>query len=465
MTTLISLFLLLAPLGACGQGNSTPLSLGEALRIANENNLSLAIAREEAKGAKAEERQLNALWFPSVSLLGEYTHSLSEIAAVTTIGKIGSGVFDELFSQVGDMPVIGGLVEDIAQSQVRLPLVPRNTAEIGAEMVWVAFSGGRRVAATRIAKHLDALAQEQLAATQNGVTAEIVGAYFGVAMALHKVEVCRSSVALLGEHLRQAKELEAEGMINRAERLAAEVAYKQSVTLFTSAEGDVGVAQKALATLLGTDSLIIHPTTPLSLPASLPIRDELVAELDTSPAISALRNVGGINQQRLSMERSRYLPSVALFGHQQLWSTGLDKNLFPRTVVGVGLSWTLFDGLAREGAITQAKSTLRNVQLTQDKTLLELQTAVDKHFNILSTLLREHSAQQTTIALAEELVRMRQRAFAEGMATSSEVVDAVQMLAEANLAILATLYNINISLSALLMVAGKASCITDYLLH
>ena len=459
---LLSLFALLTPMLLVGQNYPLPLSLGETIWLAGQENLSLAIAREEVESARAEEQQLNALWYPAMAITGEYSHSLTEIAAVSTLGEIGSELLGNVGSLVGNIPAIEELVEGIADSQIRLPLVPRNTAEVGAEMSWVVFSGGRRVAATRIARQMQSLAGERLVATENAVVAEVVATYFGVELALQAVEVRHRSALLFGEHLRQAQKLEAEGMINRAERLTAEVAHKQSLTLLASSEGDLRVAQKALASLLAIDSLVVTPTTPLRLPPTLPSRDELLAEVENSPTIVALTNAQDIATQQLTIERSRYFPAIALLGHQQLWSSGLDKNLFPRTFVGVGVSWTLFDGLAREGAISQSKSTIRSIEATQEKTLRELQTAVDKHYSTITTLLHEHSAQQTTLTLAEELLRMRQRAFAEGMATSTEVVDAVQMLSEAHLSMLATLYTIDTSLASLLMITGSTQNILDY---
>lgn len=459
---LLPLFVLLAPMLSVGQNCPIPLSLGETIWLAGQENLSLAIAREEVESARAEGQQLNSLWYPAVTISGEYSHSLTEIAAASTLGEIGNELLGNVGSLVGDIPALGELVEEIADTQIRLPLVPRNTAEVGAELSWVVFSGGRRVAATRIARQMESLAGERLTATENAVIAEVVATYFGVELALRAVEVRGNSAALFGEHLRQAQRLEMEGMINRAERLTAEVAHKQSLTLLSSSEGDLRVAQRALATLLGADSLAITPTTPLSLPPMLPSREELLAEVENTPSLIALTNVQDIATQRLTMERSRYFPAIALLGHQQIWSSGLDKNLFPRTFVGVGMTWTLFDGLSREGAIAESKSTIRTIQATQEKTLRDLQTAVDKYYSIITTLLHEHSAQQTTLTLAEELLRMRQRAFAEGMATSMEVVDAVQMLSEAHLSLLATLYTIDTSLASLLAITGSAQTILDY---
>ena len=121
-------------------------------------------------------------------------------------------------------------------------------------------------------------------------------------------------------------------MITQAERLVAEVAYKQSSTLLHAAERDQRVTCKALATLLGVDSLAISPTTPLAIPPTIPSREYFTELLSTSPTMRALRSGEEITALTLSAERSRYLPTIALVGHQQMWSSGLDKNIFPRTI-------------------------------------------------------------------------------------------------------------------------------------
>lgn len=251
-------------------------------------------------------------------------------------------------------------------------------------------------------------------------------------------------------------------MINRAERLVAEVAYEQSTTLLVSAESNQRVAAKALSTLLGTDTLCINPTTPLSMPVEIPSREALMAALHTTPTINSLKYGEDIATLLVNAERSCYLPTVALLGHQQLWSSGLDKNIFPRTFVSVGLSWTLFDGLSREGAVARSKSALRTAQTTHKKSLHELQTAIDKYYATLTTAMAAYHAEQTTLALAEELLRTQRKAFAEGMATSSDVVDAAQRLSEVKLSHLATLYTINTSLATLLMLSGRSDSLTTY---
>lgn len=453
------------PFIACGQNSPLQLSLEEALQMANRSNLSLNIARQRVEMAKADSRALNSLWYPTVLITGEYTHSTTPIEAVTTLGEIGGELLDNLGAITGNNPLLAGLVESVAGSSLRLPLVPRNTAEVGAEVAWTVFSGGRRVVATKIANQMVELANQGAISTANSIMASVVASYMGVELAERLLEVRQHSYSLLGEHLREARRLESEGMITHAERVAAEVAHKQSGVLLASVQGDLEVAQLTLSTLLAIDSITIIPTTPLCLPSNIPTKEELLMQLECSPTLSSLRGITNVASLKLQAERSRYLPSIALIGHQQLWSSGLDKNLFPRTFIGVGLSWTLFDGLSRESAIASSKSALRSSQMTQENTQRELHTAIDKYYSIMTTSLGEYEVQQATVDLAEELLRMRHKAFVEGVATSVEVVDATHTLSEARLAALASLYTINTSLATLLMLVGKADTFTDYFIQ
>ena len=233
----ILLFLVFGlPFIACGQNSPLQLSLEEALQMAYSNNHSLTIAREGVVAAKAESRELRSLWYPSMVITGEYTHTLTDIAAVTSVGEIGSELLGNLTPIITNNPQLAELADGIANSQLRLPLVPRNTASVGAELMWTVFSGGRRIMASKIAKEVSNIAGEQYGATKQNVVREVLTAYMGVELAQRLVDVRKSALLQHSEHLRQARRLEDEGMINRAERLVAEVAYKQSATLLTTAQ-------------------------------------------------------------------------------------------------------------------------------------------------------------------------------------------------------------------------------------
>ena len=111
------------------------------------------------------------------------------------------------------------------------------------------------------------------------------------------------------------------------------------------------------------------------------------------------------------------MPAIELFGKQTLYSSGIRKNLVPRSLIGVGFTWNLFDGLGREKQIRQAKINHRILTVEKEKAADDLTLAVDKFYNQTQTALDNVTALQTTVEMSREIVRARHKSFQEGMAT------------------------------------------------
>jgi outer membrane protein TolC len=159
-------------------------------------------------------------------------------------------------------------------------------------------------------------------------------------------------------------------------------------------------------------------------------------------------------QAALRMGQSDYLPDIALFGKQTLYAHGLPSNLLPRTVVGVAFTWNLFDGLHRERDIAQSRLERQALAYTREQSEAILATTVSELYATLTRTLADTRVLTSTIALNEELARMRRIAFAEGMATSTEVVDAENALSQARLDLLAAYYLYHITLTNLQALCG-----------
>ena len=83
--------------------------------------------------------------------------------------------------------------------------------------------------------------------------------------------------------------------------------------------------------------------------------------------VSKLRIQEVMADNQLKICKSVYIPTIALFGKQTLYADNLPKNLMPRTLIGVGFTWNIFDGLNREANIRQARLTKQTLQLGREK--------------------------------------------------------------------------------------------------
>jgi outer membrane protein TolC len=123
-------------------------------------------------------------------------------------------------------------------------------------------------------------------------------------------------------------------------------------------------------------------------------------------------------------------------------------------MIGVGFTWNLFDGLAREKRIRQSKIAQQTLAIGQEKAKDDLSVGIDKLYTQMQKSQDNVRALKSTIELSEELVRIRKKSFTEGMATSTEVIDAENMLATVRVARLAAYYEYDVALMNLLALCG-----------
>ena len=164
--------------------------------------------------------------------------------------------------------------------------------------------------------------------------------------------------------------LEAAGMIDKAGRLFAQVNMDEAKRSLEAARKEETVVQSALKALLNkkdTDENIV-PTSPLFMNDSLP--PKMLFDMSVNSGnymLNQLQLQEHIAKQEVRIAQSGYLPNIALFGKQTLYSHGIQSNLLPRTMVGIGFTWNLFDGLDREKKIRQSKLTQQTLTLGKMK--------------------------------------------------------------------------------------------------
>lgn len=440
------------------------LTFGDALRHMQQGNRSLKIAEKEIETARAERDKMNALWYPSLQGMGTYVHLSEKIEVRQSLSQLTNPAKDFIHSILPDDQIISGFLDQIGSHTLAFPLTPRNLTSVGLAAEWIVFSGGKRIRAGKIGNMMVDIARESHGQTDAAQRILLVESYFGLRLAKEVVRVREETYNSLKRHYENALKLEAVGMIDKAGRLFAQVNMDEAQRELEASQKDVSVMQNALCTLLNLkDTCNLSPTSPLFINATLPAKEEFVQTMRVENyMVNQLQLQSCIARQQLRIEQSGYLPDIALFGKQTLYAHGIQSNLVPRTIVGVGFTWNLFDGLAREKRIRQAKIAQQSLALGQEKAKDDLGVGIDKLYTQLQKAQDNVRALNTTIELSEELVRIRKKSFTEGMATSTEVVDAETMLATVRVARLAAYYEYDVALINLLALCGTPEQFENY---
>ena len=450
------------PFVLCAQTGKLSLSLPEAAEWMSRRNLTLQIADKAVDIARSERQKLNAFWYPAVNASGMYVHLSDKVEVRQPLNTYTEPAKDFVHSFLPDNPLLVNILDQLGSYTLSVPLLQRNLTTVDVSISWPIFTGGKRIYASRIGNRMVDWSELAKDETSAGLQTELVQTYYALRLAEKVVEVREQTYRNLQRHYAHARKLEVTGMITKAERLFAEVNQQEALREWETARKEYDVAHEALCSLLDIQALNVYPMSPLfiidELPDSLYFKNLIP---NTNYTIGKLRLEEVMADNRLRISRSTYLPTVALVGKQTLYAHHLPRNLMPRTMIGVGFTWNLFDGLNRETDVRTARLVKESVALGREKAESALGVLVQKLYTELQEAQTEVSTLRATLSLSEELLRIRRKSFDEGMCTSTEVVDAEVMLSQVRMAMLLAYYQFDVSLATLCSICGVPEMFWD----
>ena len=450
------LAILCFPLSLQAQKGKHFLTLQEATELMNRNNPTLQMADKAVGIARGERQKLNAFWYPMLNASGMVVHLSNKVEVKQPLDTYTEPAKEWIQSVIPGEQLISSILNQVGNYTLSVPLLQRNLTTIDATISWPVFTGGKRMYATRIGNRMVDMAQVGQAETRALLQTELVETYYALQLANKILEVKEQTYQSLQQHYDHALKLEANGLITKAERLFAEVNRQEAKREWEAAKQERDVAHRALCSLLDIQKEVdILPVSPLFVTENLP--DSLYFKSlipSTNYAMNRIRLEESIVENRLRISKSAYFPSIALLGKQTLYAHNVPRNLMPRTLIGIGFTWNLFDGLNREADVRVSRLAQETIALEKEKVKNTLDVMVQKLYSQMKEAEEEVSTLQTTIAMSEELLRIRRKSFEEGMATSTEVVDAEVMLSNVRIAMLLAQYQFDVSLASLCSVCG-----------
>lgn len=426
------------------------LSFADALALLRQRNEALQAARAEVRQRQDEVGVAQGLAWPRLEASARYTRIDEPI--VIDLDPIRQVILS-----------LHRPVPPAAVPSFTLAVQDDTFWKADVRASWTLFTGGKIAAAQDAARAELRSAEAGERAAEETLTSELARRYFALRLATRARAVRSQAAEAIGQHLQHARRLEEEGMIARAERLHAEVALAEAQRQLARSERDVELARIALAAVISSDDAEVAASTPIAVISTLPPAAEFVTHAEASnPNLARLRAQRELALAGERAERGRYLPDVFVFGMHELHPSDLTL-LEPRWAAGVGASLTLFDGFAREHRIAAAKEREARVGALEARARRDLATLVERRYRELVTARELVATLGRTRELATENLRVRMRAFEEGMGTSLEVVDAQLAASRVELERAVAGYEFVVALAELLEASGQTGRLPDLL--
>ncbi len=391
-----------------------PITLQQAIDLAQRNNRSLQVSRLELERSRASLRQSQAANFPTLSAQTSLNRSQS---------ANGGGGQNNALSQ------LLGVNSNNDGSAVN------NTFSASATLSYDIFTSGRRPATIRAAERQLRSDELQVEINQAQLRFDVAGDYYNLQQNDEAVRIQQASVRNNEASLRDTLALERAGLGTRFDVLQSQVQLANARQNFTNAIAQQQISRRQLA-----QRLSISPAIDLAAADPVDVAGEWNLSLEES-IVLALKNRAELEQQLVQRERAQQQRRAALAAlgpnvtAQAQYS--LADNLSDNVRIGdgyafqLGANWTLYDGGAAVAQARQAEANIAIAEQTFADQSNQVRFAVEQGYaNLLSNF---ENIGTTTQALgqAQEALRLARLRFQAGVGTSTDVINAENALTNA----------------------------------
>ena len=337
-----------------------------------------------------------------------------------------------------------------------------NGPRASVNATWSIYSGGRITATKRALAAGADQARAELTMTEEQLDLQLAQVYFGVELASN-IERTRTSVLQQADRqLERAVRFEQQGIMAKVERLNAQVSRDEAARELVRAQSDRQIAQARLQRLLHRD-VMTEPSTPLFVitNALRPLPEWLSVAAHKNPTLAAFDAKREQAQQGIVIAESRWKPEVFAFGSYALINH-YQTLIEPNWIAGIGVNFTLFSREDRASKVGAAREGLRQVQTLEAETRNVIDTAVETSYRKVEQAREQFNLLDSTLDLARENLRLRERGFDEGQATSLDVNDARNALARSETERAVAAYGFVVALAQLLEASGQARSLPEF---
>jgi outer membrane protein len=387
-----------------------PISLADAVNLALTQNPNIRRAQKDLEASQGVVIQTRAIAVPKLRVTGSYdAKEKSNVDVISTNGfNLGS--------------------DQNWDAQVRV--------------VQSLYEGGRIASSLRVAK----LTKEQAMLNYQTAVADTVLdvqiGYFDVLVAEQQIVVQEASVELLKQELADTNRRYDAGTVPRFNVLRAEVELANAQPKLIRARNAFRIAKNNLANLLGfnvprdaLENIPLQLTGRLeAIPYEIELSRAIALALERRTELGALHRAESLRKEDIVNARATYKPSLQAYagyeGHNSILQNDLNTDLHG-WIVGVQLSWDIFDGGLAYGKIKQARALHEKAEVELEDAGRRIELDVRTAFSNFREADEVLKSQEKVVEEGEEALRLAKARNEAGTATQLDVLSAQTALTEA----------------------------------
>ncbi len=419
-----------------GETSERPLSLAEALEIGQQQGYAVLIARAQLSEAKGQSLEAWSGFLPRLTLSETYIKTNEPVSVFGL--KLKQGVFSQQDFALPALNNPAKFENYTGLAKLEVPLL--NLDAVFGKAAAVKMVSARKAGLKRAGQVL---------------THYIRAAYYGLLLSRQNLQAIRAAVASAETHRDNARAAYQEGLISRADFLAAEVRLAELLEQEIMAGNQVHQVNDGLKLLLGVaDAVVFVPTDSMTVPmVSIDSENPFIA-LGERADLAAFRFQEQAARRNLWAVRGRWMPRVNAFGLREWNGAEAFRDNSNNWTVGVQLSWNVFDGFGHWGRSKQAAAKLSQVRYQHSQARQQAENEVAAAMRNIRAARQRIKVAEGAVQQARESLNIVEARFREGLEKTSELLDKEVMFTNAKLRLLKAVHDYNLALSEYELASG-----------
>lgn len=407
---------------------TVPISKAEVLEKVSQQNNKLKIGEQEVFSAKGDFNQTNAIFLPNISA------SHTAITTNSPLMAFGFKLNQAIVNQ-----------SDFDPSNLNNPSKTNmftTTFEMQQPLINIDGIFQRKAAKSK----WEAI-QMQLTRTSDYLSLETEKAYMQLQLAYKSVEVLETALKAAKENLNMANNSFKQGYLQQSDVLTVEIRVAEVENQLQYAKSNVVNVSEYLGFLMNEEVTSVYRPTD-----SLTVSLRLISNKNLSYGradIQAMQFATDAYKQSYKADKMSFLPRLNAFGSYDLYDDklfGADSNGY---LVGVSLSWDIFQGSKRMGKTQKSRADYTKATLELEDYKSESQLELNKAKRMYQDAKNNLNLTKLALQQSEEALRIRTNRFKEGLEKTTELLMAETLFSQKQLEYFNTVFQHNYALAYL----------------
>lgn len=413
---------------------TVPISKAEVLgKVTNQNN-KLKIGEQEVSSAKGDFNQTNAIFLPNIST--SYTGMATNSPLMAFGFKLNQAVVTQEDFNPANLNNPSKTNMFTTTFEVQQPI-------INIDGVFQRKAAKAKWEATRL----------QLERMGDYLSLETERAYMQLQLAYKSVDVLEEALKAAKENLNLANNSLKQGYLQHSDVLTVEIRVAEVENQLQYAKSNVINISEYLAVLMNEEIAGVYkPTDSLDIALSL-ISDEHIS--NNRADIKAMQFASEAYRQSYKADKMSFLPRLNAFGSFELYDDQIfsaDANAY---LVGVSLTWDIFQGSKRVGKTQKSRAQYTKANLELEEYKSESQLELNKAKRMFLDAKNNLKLTELALQQSEEALRIRTNRFKEGLEKTTELLMAETLYSQKQLEYFNTVFQHNYALAYLEFLTKK----------